>query len=94
MAVRKSGYVVAREAIIVNVGAKPAVYREINVVNRRTGEPARILDTDNDPVEPEDPGTPYAFKSYQKIPKDHPAVKECPGAFLALEDVDEELVSA
>jgi hypothetical protein len=89
----KSSYVVAREAVIVNVGGVPAVYGEITVTDRRTGDRVTIPDTDSNPVTPEDPGTPYTFKANQKVAKNHPAVAACPGAFIPLEDADEELVT-
>jgi hypothetical protein len=94
MARSKSGYVVAKEAVVVNVGGRPAVYGTIDVTDRRTGERVNIPNTDADPVEAEDPGMPYAFKANQKVAANHPAVQACPGMFIALEDADEELVTA
>lgn len=84
-----SNTVVCREAIVINVGGKPAVYRTINVLNKRTGERVDILDTDNEPLEPEDPGVPYAFKAGERVHKTHPAVEENPGAFMSVEEADE-----
>jgi hypothetical protein len=78
---RAAGMVVAKEAVVVNVGGRPAEYRTITVTDRRTGERVQILDTDNDPVDPGDLGTPHAFKAGERVSSDHPAVKECPGAF-------------
>jgi hypothetical protein len=86
----KSTFVYAKEAIVINVGGRPAEYRKITVTDRRTGQRVQILDTDNDPVVAEDPGTPYAFKAFQKVHKSHPAVKENPGAFLSSDEVDED----
>jgi hypothetical protein len=82
--------VVAREAIVVNVGGRPTEYGKITVRNRRTGELVEILDTDNDPVDPGDPGTPYAFKAMQRVHKNHPAVTANPGAFMPADEVDED----
>jgi hypothetical protein len=95
MAPRKtSGFVVAKEAIVINVGGRPPVYRELTVTHNKTGEKVKILDTDNEPKDAGDLGIPYAFKELQKVPKNHPAVKECPGAFIPLEEAEEmELVS-
>jgi hypothetical protein len=100
---RKAGFVVARDAIVVNVGARPIEYRRITVMNRRTGQRVEINDTDSYPedprtglppniLDPGDEGVPYAFKSFQRVSKDHPAVKACPDAFMPLEEVDEDLV--
>jgi len=80
--------VVAREAIIINVGGQPAEYRRIQVRDRRTGDLVEILDTDNDPVVAEDPGTPYAFKANEIVSKNHPAVKANPGAFIPADEAD------
>jgi hypothetical protein len=87
----KSGNtVVAREAIVINVGGRPAEYGKIMVTDRRTGERVEILDTDNDPIVAADEGTPHAFKSGERVSKAHPAVKECPGAFMSLEEAEGE----
>lgn len=87
--------VVAKDAIVVNVGGRPAEYGRITVTDRRTGERVEIMDTDRRPVVEEDPGVPYAFKANQKVSRNHPAVKACPDAFAPIEDYDEaELVNA
>jgi hypothetical protein len=83
---RATGYVFAREATVVNVGGRPAEYADITVTDRRTGNPVTIKDTDNEPVDPGDLGTPYAFKALQKVPKNHPAVEAAPGAFMTAEE--------
>lgn len=80
--------VVARETIVITVGATPPVRRRITVTDRRTGDRVEIDDTDNDPIEPGDMGTPYTFKAGERVPKNHPAVKECPGAFITLEEAE------
>ena len=49
--------VVAREAIVIAVGARPAEYAKIEVLNQRTGLREKILDTDNPPLDPGDEGT-------------------------------------
>ena len=84
------GMVVAREAIVINVGGAPAQFERVEVTNRRTGE--RVMINKDDPIVEEDPGVPYAFKAFQKVSASHPAVQANPGAFMPLEDVDEELV--
>ena len=81
------GMVVAKEAVVVIVGARPITYEQITVVDRRTGQPVTM---NSDRVEDQgDEGISYAFKAYQRVPKNHPAVKEAPGAFMEIEDLDE-----
>jgi len=81
--------VMAREAIVINVGGTPAEYRTIRVLDRRTGDFTEILDTDNAPIVEEDPGTPYAFKAHERVGKDHPAVKANPEAFMTADEADD-----
>jgi hypothetical protein len=76
--------VAAREAIVINVGARPLRYGTVTVRDRRTGEMVTIPDTNHDPIDPGDEGVPYAFKALQKVAADHPAVKACPGAFITV----------
>lgn len=98
MATKDSGLVVAREAVVITVGAKPVEYHTADVRNQRTGEIVEGVPlTEAEPKDPGDEGIPYAFKAYQKVRKDHPAVKACPGAFIPYEeltDADRELVTA
>lgn len=86
-----SNMVVAKEAVVIVVGARPIEYGKITVRHNRTGN-LETIDNQNDIVDPGDEGMPYAFKENQKVSKNHPAVKECPGAFLPLAEVDESLV--
>ena len=86
----KTAYVVAREAIVVNVGGKPAVYGKVTVTDRRTQQRVTIPDTDSPPLEEEEVGIAYAFKERQKVPTDHPAVAACPGAFIPLDQAEAE----
>jgi hypothetical protein len=88
MAPRKSsGMVVAREAIVINVGGRPPKYERVTVTNKRTGEPAVI--NKDEPEDPGDLGMPYAFKENQKVSRNHPAVKACPGAFLSEDELED-----
>ena len=89
MAPRKTNMVVARERILINVGGEPAVYRKIMVTDRRTGNRVEILDTDNPPVQEEDPGTPYVFRAGEKVSRSHPAVQQNPAAFMSLDEAAE-----
>jgi hypothetical protein len=81
--------VVARETVVINVDGRAPERREVTVTDRRTGERVTILDTDNDPVDPGDEGTPFAFKAGERVPKNHPAVKANPAAFMTLEEAEE-----
>ena len=87
---RNTGMVVAREAIVINVGGEPPKYERVEVTDRKTGE--RVTINKDEPYDIGDEGVPYAFKAFQKVSATHPAVEANPGAFMPLEDVDEELV--
>jgi hypothetical protein len=79
--------VVAREAIVINVGGRAAEYEQVEVIDRRTGQKATI--NKDDPIDEGDEGVPYAFKANQRVHRDHPAVKANPGAFIPADEVDE-----
>ena len=81
--------VIAREAVVVVVGARPRVYGRITVKDRRTGLDVEIDDTDNPPLDEGDLGLSYAFREGQRVRASHPAVEACPGAFRAVDAVDE-----
>jgi hypothetical protein len=83
----KSGLVVARDAIVINVGGKPPKYERVEVTDRRTGQ--KVMINKDEPSDPGDLGVPYAFKENQRVSKNHPAVKACPGAFIPVDDFDE-----
>jgi hypothetical protein len=79
--------VVAREAIVITVGARPIKYGEITVRHNRTDEIVTIPNQ-NEIVDEGDEGIPYAFKMNQRVRNDHPAVKANPGAFIPADEVD------
>lgn len=81
-----TGMVVAREAVVVIVGAKPPIYDQVTVIHNRTGEPV-TMNKDRPRVEAVE-GIPYAFKAYQRVPASHPAVKESPGSFMQIDELD------
>jgi hypothetical protein len=84
--------VVAREAIVINVGASPPEYDQVQVTHSRTGE--RVLINKDEPRVPEELGVPYAFKAFQRVSSSHPAVLANPGAFMPVEEVEDlELVN-
>lgn len=84
----KSGLVVAREAIVINVGGRPIEWHTADVTNKRTGAIHKDLPlTEAPPKDPGDEGIPYAFKAFQRVNRNHPAVKECPDAFIPIEDL-------
>lgn len=86
---RTKGMVEAREAVVVIVGAKAAVYDQIEVIHNKTGQKVR-MDKDH-PREEAVEGIPYAFKPGEKVRRDHPAVQTSPGSFR---EVDEEAAVA
>ena len=81
-------FVVAREAIVINVGGRPVEYAKIQVRHNKTGN-LETIDNHNNIVDGGDDGIPYAFKENQKVSKNHPAVRECPGAFIPIEELDD-----
>lgn len=83
------GTVVAREKVVIVVGARPVKYGRVTVTDRRTGDRVEIADTDNQPIDPGDDGVPYVFKAGEKVRASHPAVQASPGAFVALEDASD-----
>jgi hypothetical protein len=85
---KKSNLVVARDAIVITVGARPIEYGTITVINQKTGL-EETIDNHNVMVDEGDEGVPYTFKAFQKVNKNHVAVKACPGAFMPLDEVDE-----
>jgi hypothetical protein len=91
---RRGNMVVCRDAIVITVGARPIEYQKIDVVHNKTGAPATI-DNQNVIVDEGDEGIPYAFKAFQKVNRNHPAVRACPSAFMELAEAeDAELVEA
>lgn len=85
---RLSNMVVAREAIVINVGGRPPKYEQVTVIDRRSGQKVTI--NKDEPIDEGDLGVPYAFKAFQRVSKSHPAVKAAPGAFMPADEVDEE----
>ena len=77
---------VAREACVVVVGARPVEYGKVTVTHNKTGERVTI-DNQNEIVDPGSEGIPYVFKTLQKVSSNHPAVKDAPGCFIPLDDV-------
>jgi hypothetical protein len=79
--------VVAREACVVTVGARNATYEQITVVHNKTGE--RVTMNSDRVLDPTREGIPYVFKQYQRVLRTHPAVKESPGSFIDIDDLDD-----
>jgi dihydroxyacetone kinase-like predicted kinase len=85
---RNSQMMVAREACVVVVGARPVEYAKITVTHNRTGEQITI-DNQNNVVDSGSEGIPYVFRAFQKVSSNHPAVKDSPSSFMPLDEVDE-----
>lgn len=83
----RTGWVVAKEAVVVTVGARAPEYEQVEVTDRRTGN--RVMINKDQPAIPGDEGIPYAFRPYQRVPRSHPAVQEAPGAFMPEEELDD-----
>jgi hypothetical protein len=83
-----SGWVVAKEACVINVGARPLEYEKVEVRNERTGE-VETIDNHNNIVDEGDEGVPYAFKAFQKVNAKHAAVEAAPELFVPLDELDD-----
>ena len=79
---------VAREACVVVVGARPVEYGKVTVTHNKTGERVTI-DNQNVILDAGSQGTSYVFKAMEKVSSNHPAVKDSPSSFMPLDDVDE-----
>jgi hypothetical protein len=90
----KKGTLVATEAIVIVVGARPVKYARRKVMDRRTGEMVEIDMTDPgwEPEDPGDDGVPYVFRVGQRIHQGHPAYKSASAkaVFIPLEEAEEQ----
>ena len=90
-----AGMVIAKEAIVIVVGSEPPKFERVTVADRRTGALVEI--NKDEPYEQGKDGIPYVFKPYQRVPRDHPAVKACPSGFVEVEDLtdaEQELIAS
>jgi len=92
--VPKKGTLVATEAIVIVVGARPIKYERRKVRDRRTGDMVEIDMTDPS-WEPEDPGNdgvPYVFRVGQRCHPGHPAYESAKikDVFISLEEAEEQ----
>ena len=94
MARAKRGTLVATEAIVIVVGARPVKYQRREVLNKRTGEMQEIDMTDPGwpPEDPGDDGVPYVFRVGQRIHPGHPAYESAreKDIFIPLEEAEEQ----
>jgi len=90
----KRGTLVATEAIVVVVGARPVKYQRRKVRDRRTGDMVEIDMTDPgwEPEDPGDDGVPYVFRVGQRILPSHPAYDsaKAKNVFIPLEEAEEQ----
>lgn len=90
----KRGTLVAREAIVIVVGARPIEYQRRQVRDRRTGDLVEIDMTDPgwEPADPGDDGVPYVFRVGQRIHPGHPAYEsaKAKAVFIPLEEAGEQ----
>lgn len=85
----QANQVVAKEAIVITVGAVPPEFHKQTVRNRRTDQLEEVELNEFDPKDPGDLGTAYSFKAGQRVPAGHPAVKDCPDAFVSLDEAED-----
>lgn len=92
--IARRGTLVATEAIVIVVGARPVKYQRRNVRDRRTGDMVEIDMTDPgwEPEDPGDDGVPYVFRVGQRIHPGHPAYDsaKAKAVFIPLEEADDQ----
>jgi hypothetical protein len=76
--------VVAKDTIVITVGARPAVYEQVEVRHNKTGE--MVMINKDYPSDEGDVGVPHVFKAGERVPRSHEAVKACPSAFADEDD--------
>jgi hypothetical protein len=90
----RKGTLVATEAIVIVVGARPIKYQRRNVVDRRTGDRVEIDMTDPGwpPEDEGSDGVPYVFRVGQRISPGHPAYESAKlkPVFVPLEEAEEQ----
>jgi hypothetical protein len=94
MTTKKKGTLVATEAIVIVVGARPIKYQRKEVLNKRTGEMQEIDMTDPGwpPEDEGDVGVPYTFRVGQRIHTSHPAYESArlKDVFIPLQEAEEQ----
>jgi hypothetical protein len=81
--------VVAREACVVFVGARAPQYQIGKVRDRRTDQVVDVPLTEFEPIDSGAEGRSYVFKQYQRVSKNHEAVKTSPGSFMEVDELDD-----
>jgi hypothetical protein len=79
---------VAREAVVVVVGARAPEFEKKVVRDRRTGKLAEVTLHEAPPLDEGDEGTSYVFRKGEFVEADHPAVLDCPGMFREPNEFD------
>jgi hypothetical protein len=76
-------WLMAREAVVVTVGARAPVYETAIVRHRITGQLHEVpLNPERPPLDPGDEGRWYVFKKGERVLSDHEACIESPGSFV------------
>lgn len=86
-----SRWVMAREAVVVVVGARAPTFRTVYVRNRHTGrvEEVPLAPCEAPPLDEGDPGQTYVFRKHEKVLSDHPAVVDGPHRFIPYEKLED-----
>jgi hypothetical protein len=80
----KTDWLMAREAVVVTVGARAPVYRTTIVRDRHSGKLAEVPLTEYPPLDPGSDGVFYTFKRHERVEASHPAVVTSPGSFIPI----------
>ena len=84
----KPPMMIAKEACVIVVGARPIIYRKHIVRDRHTGKLAEIDIHDEPYADPGDEGTSYVFRKGEAAEADHPAVLDAPGLWREPNEFD------
>jgi hypothetical protein len=84
----KPAMMIAKEACVTVVGARPIQYQRKIVRDRHTGKLVEIDLHEAPPVDEGDPGTTYVFRKGEAVEADHPAVLDAPGLWREPNEFD------
>ena len=84
----KPPMMIAKEACVIVVGARPPEYQKKIVRDNKTNKLVEILLHEAPPIDEGDPGMTYAFRKGEAVEADHPAVLDAPGLWREPNEYD------
>ena len=85
---KKPAMMIAKEACVICVGARPITYRTQIVRDRHTNRLVEIDIHEEPYADPGEPGTDYVFRKGEAAEADHPAVLDAPGLWREPNEFD------